>query len=186
MKLATFVKATAFAASLSALAFGLQASEIAEGIIVEGESLPIGLSIGDTRAEVDATITEIPEFSESYCRGRDASSCVFTAFNESGEKLGTVIAYYRGGYNSPDDSVSSLRWDFPLWATTTGVSLDNLKLIEEESELTELYPSARQARVITSDRFKVVLLRSPADGVLAVYSKRRAREGAYGIIHAPR
>lgn len=101
-----------------ALAYPVSADAPAEGVVVEGVSVP-GVALGDTRAQVEAAYG--PPY---YCSGTELSLCQF--YVEGG---GTVLMMYHGpdgGYatGSPDDFVYYIRWYQAVsgWVTTAGVN----------------------------------------------------------------
>jgi hypothetical protein len=99
-------------------AISVSAAAPAEGIVVEGVSVP-SVALGDTRAMVEATYG--PPY---YCSGSELSLCQF--YVEGG---GTVLILYHGpdgGYatGSPDDFVYYIRWYQAVsgWVTTAGIN----------------------------------------------------------------
>jgi hypothetical protein len=104
------------------LAVPVLAAAPAEGLVVEGQSVP-GIALGFTRAEVEAAYGA-PESCQSVEVPADFAYCSFQV-----EDGGLVSVRYRGsdgGYarNSPDDVAYHIRWEEQAsgWTTTTGVN----------------------------------------------------------------
>jgi hypothetical protein len=100
------------------MAYPVSADAPAEGVVVEGVSVP-GVALGDTRAQVEAAYG--PPY---YCSGSELGLCQF--YVEGG---GTVLIQYHspdGGYatGSPDDFVYYIRWYQAVsgWMTTAGIN----------------------------------------------------------------
>ena len=108
----------------------------AEGTVVEGLSVP-GVSLGDTRAQVEAAYG--PPY---YCSGSELSLCQF--YVEGGGIVMTMYHGSDGGYAtaSPDDFVYYIRWNQPVsgWVTTAGV---NTTLVFDDMDaVLAAYPNA--------------------------------------------
>ncbi len=120
---------------------------ITEGVVTEGQSLPIGISLSDTRQNVEQVIASISEFSDPNTNGcrPNGIRCTYTAHDtDTGLELGTVMVRYarnQGGASS-DDQVTQLSWTFDQWETAEGLSLADLPRIQRQ-ELQALYPGAR-------------------------------------------
>lgn len=120
---------------------------ITEGVVIEGESLPIGISLSDTRQDVEQVIASISEFSDPNTNGcrPNGIRCTYTAHDvDTGLELGTVMVRYARNPDgaSPDDQVTQLSWTFDEWETSEGLSLADLPRTPGEN-LEALYPSAR-------------------------------------------
>lgn len=184
-------KNLALSVALSAFSVFSYAQNVTEGIVIEGDSLPIGVALGDSRQEVEAAVGSISEFdlqdpNRSYCTTPEASGfyrCTFIANDDTGAELGEVIVGFNNGATSSEE-VTSLRWSFENWTTSAGVSLADLKTVNDASELEALYPDAR-VRVFNSAQRSVVIVQSFTDGITMVYSDsaRPSRfNGSYGSI----
>jgi hypothetical protein len=112
----------------------------AQGVVVEGESVP-GIALGATRAQVEAAYGE-PRFCQSVEAAGDFASCSFEV-----DGGGQVDVRYRGpeggnASNSPDDVVHNIRWHEQVsgWTTTAGV---NTTLAADNPQaVVDAYPNA--------------------------------------------
>jgi hypothetical protein len=110
-----------------------------EGTVFEGQSVP-GITLGDTRAEVESSVGPPRNCSSVEAPG-DYASCKFDV--ESG---GLVWTRYRGpdggnASNSPDDVVHNIRWyDADGWVTTAGINT-TLALADRQA-VVDAYPNA--------------------------------------------
>lgn len=173
---------------LTAIACFAQAQSIEEGVVLEGEMLPIGLSIGDSRADVEQTIANFIEFTdgEGICYGRTDYNCVYTAVDGFGAEIGKVVVFYKDAASSPDDVVRSLQWTFPKWTTSAGVSIEALSQINSLAELEAFYPENGYATIQQYGSYKYSLVKSDAAGVGVSYSRNYGNfESGYGWISAP-
>lgn len=143
---------------------------ISFGVVVEGQSLPIGLALGDSRSAVNETIDSFEEFGAAdlgECNRRE-TRCTYTAISSvTGEELGNVTVFYRleSGTSSSSDEVRRMTWTFENWTTENGLSLADLATVDEE-ELRDVYPDARRARVNTAAGVNFnASLKSIVDGV---------------------
>lgn len=105
-----------------AVAVPVLAAAPAEGLVVEGQSVP-GIALGFTRAEVEAAYGT-PKSCQSVEVPADFAHCSFQV-----EGGGLVSVRYRGsdgGYasNSPDDVAYHIRWGEQVsgWMTIAGVN----------------------------------------------------------------
>ncbi len=105
-----------------AVAVPVLAAAPAEGLVVEGQSVP-GIALGFTRAEVEEAYGA-PKSCQSVEVGGDFAYCSFPV-----DGGGQVSVRYRGsagGYasNSPDDVAYHIRWEERVsgWTTTAGVN----------------------------------------------------------------
>ncbi len=124
--------------SLAAVSVAL-ADAPASGIVYEGVTVP-GLALGDTRAEVEASVGP-----HASCSSVDASADYASCkFNVDGG--GWVWARYRGpdggnASNSPDDVVTYIYWySVPEWNTTAGIN--TTLALENRQAVIEAYPNA--------------------------------------------
>ncbi len=113
------------------------------GTVFEGESVP-GIALGDTRAEVEASIGP-----PNYCRSNNdpptMESCRFDV-----EGGGWVRVLYQGptggdATNSPDDVVGNISWggEEVGWVTTAGITTELAKY--DKQAAVDAYPNARLA-----------------------------------------
>jgi hypothetical protein len=112
----------------------------AQGIVVEGESVP-GIALGATRAQVEAAYGE-PRFCQSVEAAGDFASCSFEV--DSGGQVDVRYWGPDGGNasNSPDDVVHNIRWHEQVsgWTTTAGV---NTTLAADNPQaVIDAYPNA--------------------------------------------
>lgn len=111
-----------------------------EGTVNEGVSVP-GIALGDTRAEVEASVGP-PSNCVSNNDPPTMESCKFDV-----EGGGWVSVRYQGpgsgqANGSPDDVVASIRWseDVDGWATTAGISIPMIKF--DKQLAMDTYPDA--------------------------------------------
>jgi hypothetical protein len=122
-----------------AIALPVLAAVPAEGIVVEGGSVP-GIALGDTRAQVEA-FNGPPRGCSNVNEPDDLESCSYDV-----EDDGWVSVYYQGpnGTNaggSPDDVVVKVWWGaVDGWVTTAGIST-TLALIDKQA-VVDAYPNA--------------------------------------------
>lgn len=183
MKIKCLLASIAFS-SFSAMSY---AQDISQGVVVEGESLPVGIAIGDTRQDVENSINSFSEFDlydpeKTDCDIEIDRRCKFTATDINGEELGFVTVYF-SREESPNN-VSSLRWSFKDWVTSAGLSLRDLETVSED-ELFLAYPDARRAAVHKRSRSSLTLLRVPVEGVTMVYRSSTRGTSSYGMVHTP-
>lgn len=174
---ALFVGAISLLSPLSALA---AAPEF--GTVVEGLSIPGGVSLGDTRAVVEATYG-LPEScqDQTVYDSEDRGYDVICDFNVIGG--GKVTIYFEDSESgladgTPSDITYFMRWTESAdgWVTTAGV---NTTLADEEPELAAAaYPDAEVLRFewgsiwqITDYWQGIKILRSPNfySGTVTVY-----------------
>lgn len=110
----------------------------AEGVVVEGVSVP-GVSLGDTRAQVEAVYGE-PKHCQDVEVGGDLAWCSYQVEDGS-----SVSATYQGAdgrfaRNSPDDAVYQINWSASGWVTTAGVDRDLAS--EDREAVVAAYPNA--------------------------------------------
>jgi hypothetical protein len=113
----------------------------AEGLVVEGESVP-GIALGYTRAQVEDAYGE-PKSCQSVENAGDFASCSFRV-----EGGGQVNVRYRGvdggnASNAPDDVAYNIRWYEQVngWTTTAGVNTTLAKANPEA--VIAAYPDAQ-------------------------------------------
>ena len=122
------------------LAIPVMADAPGEGTVYEGVSVP-GISLGDTRTVVDASVGPA-----SYCRNNTGpntkDSCRFDV-----EGGGWVNVRYLGSdggdaTGSPDDVVVNIRWseDVDGWVTSAGISIPMIKF--DRQLAVDTYPNA--------------------------------------------
>ncbi|MHC4643842.1 MAG: hypothetical protein ACYS32_19550 [Planctomycetota bacterium] len=111
----------------------------AEGVVVEGQSVP-GIALGDTRAEVVSAIGQ-PKSCSSVDELGDYASCEFDV-----DGGGKVWVRYRGpdggnASNSPDDIVRNISWyNVEGWVTTAGIN--TTVALENPQAVIDAYPNA--------------------------------------------
>ncbi|WP_086931361.1 hypothetical protein [Agarilytica rhodophyticola] len=157
------IKNTCFSAILGTSLFFSQSSfaDITQGVVIPGESLPIGISVGDTRAEVESVLATMPEFdlndpNNTFCDVRN--TCFYFAEISADNSEILKISYL-------GDTATRLTWTFGDW-TVNGVSLNDIA--EEtftESDLVAAFPSARLARIVDFRGVRRVILSSPNEGI---------------------
>jgi hypothetical protein len=116
----------------------------AEGIVVEGQSVP-GVALGDSRAQVEAAYGQPASCEDmSYYDGRRGLNGICRFEVDGG---GRVTAYYfdtDGGpaQGSPDDVVSIIRWSQAVsdWVTTAGVN--TTLALDDPDSVIAAYPNA--------------------------------------------
>lgn len=121
------------------LAFPVLADAPAEGVVVEGESVP-GVTLGDTRAQVEAAYGE-PKHCQDVEVSGDLAWCSYPVEDGS-----SVSATYQGAdgrfaRNSPDDTVYQINWSASGWVTTAGVDRDLAS--ENREAVAAAYPNAK-------------------------------------------
>jgi len=167
----------------------IQAQEVdlTQGIVIEGESLPVGVSLNDTRNEVETTLFAFDEFNNDQfeCGGRRDSFCTFTAIDAAGNELGSVTVRYRNATASSDDDVRDFFWTFPDWITSAGVSLSDLSSFSDSTILEELYPDLDRALVSVRSSSTLVSFSSRADGLSLFFRSSAFSEIARGHIFEP-
>lgn len=121
------------------LASSALAAAPAQGIVVEGESVP-GVQLGFTRAQVEAAYGS-PAFCQNVS-GLDQGACQFDV-----EGGGQVLIRYSGSdggpaANSPDDVANYIRWYQSVsgWITTAGVN--TTLAYEDPDAVMAAYPNA--------------------------------------------
>ena len=122
------------------VALPVLAAAPAQGVVVEGESVP-GIALGATRAQVEAAYGE-PRSCQSVEATGDFAYCSFEVYGG-----GQVDVRYRGpdggnASNYPDDVVNNIRWHEQVsgWTTTAGV---NTTLAADNSQaVVDAYPNA--------------------------------------------
>ncbi|WP_086930254.1 hypothetical protein [Agarilytica rhodophyticola] len=183
-------KKLALATAFSAFSAFSYAQDVTQGVVIEGESIPIGISIGDRVRQVEAAIGNFSEFdlqdpNRSFCSNPDSDgdiSCTYIANDDTGSELGEVIVDFRRGRK-----VDNLRWSFENWTTTTGLSLAGLKTVSDPSELEALYPNAR-VTVFNSSVRNIAIVDDTESGLLMVNNSTAEPSpfnGAYGEIFKP-
>jgi hypothetical protein len=111
----------------------------AGGTVFEGVSVP-GITLGDTRAEVESAIGQ-PKSCSSVEELGDYASCEFDV-----EGGGKVWVRYRGpdggnASNSPNDIVRNISWhNVEGWVTTTGIN--TTIALENPQAVIDAYPNA--------------------------------------------
>lgn len=116
----------------------------AEGIVVEGQSVP-GVALGDSRAQVEAAYGQPVKCTDmGYYDGRKGLDGICEFDVDGG---GQVTLYYfdaDGGpaQGSPDDMVSIIRWRQAVsgWVTTAGVN--TTLALEDPEAVIAAYPNA--------------------------------------------
>jgi len=122
------------------LAFPVLADAPAEGVVVEGESVP-GVALGDTRAQVEAAYGE-PGACQDVEVGGDLAWCRYPA-----EGGGSISVDYQGAdgrfaTNSPDDIAYRIRWPKAVsgWTTTAGINTE--LAFDDRQAVVDAYPNA--------------------------------------------
>ena len=122
---------------LSAAAWGQAPSA---GTVFEGDSVP-GIALGDSRAEVEASVGA-PDSCQSTETAGDRGSCNFPV-----EGGGTVSVRFRGDdggnpANSASDVVHAVRWYEAVsgWVTTAGI--DTALAAADPDAVLDAYPNA--------------------------------------------
>jgi hypothetical protein len=122
------------------LAFSVLAAAPAEGVVVEGESVP-GIALGSTRAQVEAAYGQ-PRWCQSVELSGDFAYCSFPV-----DGAGSVDVRYQGpdgryASNSPDDVVYYIRWSQQVsgWTTTAGVN--TALALDDRQAVAAAYPNA--------------------------------------------
>lgn len=163
--------------AVSALSQAKSFANITEGIVIEGDSLPIGIALGDTKTQIETVISEISEFDldnpdMTFC---SSNKCFYFA-ELSADNFEYVSVRYE------NDVATRFTWTFADWETMAGVSLNDLEVLTKE-ELETTYPQADSIRVVEFRGSKVALIRSFTDGLELLYYP--ARDRVIGTIRAP-
>lgn len=120
------------------MAFSVLADAPAEGIVVEGESVP-GIQLGYTRAQVEAAYSA-PRWCQDDEVGGDLAVCSYPVEDGSGVLVRFQGADGRYAKSSPDDTVYQIGWSARGWTTTAGVNI-TLALNDREA-VAAAYPNA--------------------------------------------
>lgn len=134
------------------------------GTVVEGVSVP-GVALGDTRAEVEASVGP-HESCSSVEAANDYASCKFAVTGG-----GNVWVRYRGpdggeASNSPDDVVRSILWIGVYgWETTAGVDLSMAET--DRQAVADAYSNAEVSYYSSGQIYSV---RDPELGIQVVWN----------------
>jgi hypothetical protein len=138
-------------ASSLAVAAPVLAAAPAEGVVVEGASVP-GIALGFSRAQVQAAYGQ-PSSCQSGSVGGDYAFCAYPV-----DGGGKVWVRYRGAdgggpSNSPDDVAYHIQWEAQVsgWTTTAGVNTA-LALADPDAVIVA-YPNA----LVTYNRWGSIL-----------------------------
>jgi hypothetical protein len=147
MKIKNLIIATSFLA-LPFMSFAqsgdtslLLNADITKGVVIEGDSLPVGISLGETFGEIEATLDAINEFdlNERFCEGL---TCFYTARDDQGDELGQVRVLFRFDRTTQQFNAIRMTYTFEDWETTRGLSLRELENdIQTQEELLDIYPN---------------------------------------------
>lgn len=133
-----------------ALATPVLAAAPAQGVVVEGVSVP-GAEVGDTRAEIESAIGQ-PNWCQDVDLGGDRGACSFPI-----DGGGTVLLRFRSpdgtaAIGSPADTLYQASWGglgVP-WTTTAGVSIASA--LADREAVAAAYPQA----LVTHDAAGVI------------------------------
>jgi hypothetical protein len=151
----------------------------AEGIIVEGASVP-GIAIGDTRAQVEA-VNGPPRSCNDVDESNDVAYC---SFDVEGE--GWVGAYYKGpnggnASDSPDDIVTNIKWgSVDGWVTTAGIN--TTLALNDKQAVVDAYPNAD---LYYDTVGRLYLLRDPKLGIQVQWNHAYIFYDVYMSIFTP-
>lgn len=154
-----------FGAVLSlVVTFPVLADAPAEGVVVEGESVP-GVALGDTRAQVEAA------WGQPYaCQDLEVSGdLAFCLFSVAGG--GSVSVRYRGpdgrnARNAPDDVVYRIRWTKPVSGWTTSAGINTANALADRQAVADAYPNAE----VTYDGFgNIIRVEDAQLGILVIW-----------------
>jgi len=117
------------------------------GTVVEGQSVPGGVALGSTRANVEAAYGS-PTRCQSAQTAGDAASCTWILedyIGQGGQVQSQVNTRFRGpdggsASNDPNDVVTSVSWHgLDGWVTTTG--FNTIYALNNQDAVIALYPN---------------------------------------------
>lgn len=115
----------------------------AQGTVYEGQSVPGGVALGDTRAQVEAAYNANGQDGICYGLVTEKSFCEYAV-----DGGGQIFVHYRGAdggiaTNSPGDILYKLTWSVLVdgWFTTAGINT-SLALANQQAAV-DAYPNAR-------------------------------------------
>lgn len=135
----------------------------AEGVVVEGESVP-GVDLGDTRAQVEAAYGE-PTHCQDVEVGGDLAWCSYRVEDGSSVSATYLGADGRFARNSPDDTVYQINWSASGWTTTAGIDRE-LALADREA-VAAAYPNAE----VTYEGSKITRVEDSQLGIVVKWIK---------------
>lgn len=109
------------------------------GTVVEGHSIPGGVELGFTRAQVEETLQSIGDCWDIVVTG-DQAFCTYAV-----EGVGSAILRYEGAdggnsSNSSDDVLYHVSWTGFDWITTAGLTYADA--VDDPNAITVAYPNA--------------------------------------------
>lgn len=133
------------ALAILATAIPALAAAPAEGTVIEGHSVPGGVALGDTRAQVE-TAYGAPASCQnlSYYDGRQGVDGICRFYVDGGGRVKMYFYAPDGGpaQGSADDEVSSITWEQGVsgWETTAGIN--TIMARDNPQAVLDAYPNA--------------------------------------------